>query len=210
MLRCISVCAKPSVHLTGWKTCTVKLKWLKIDLLLPQISQTWRRWPTNNSFSAEVDGVPFQQKARNATRDTSPRIIYGRLLLKDLIGFHFPLPGFSCRSWRPAWRSCTSCWWNGLFLSQFLRDWLHKVFMKQRRWGTLEAVGECVIRLLFRLFLAFSWFYRDLLGSAEVSQHSHKSPGPVKNLACMASNEHLETRLLKQAVTLGGERIICH
>lgn len=60
--------------------------------------------------------------------------------------------------------------------------------------GTLPARGEYVIRVLFRLFLAFSQFYSDFHGAGEVSEH-WQNPRPVKNITCMRSNEHLESRM---------------
>lgn len=60
--------------------------------------------------------------------------------------------------------------------------------------GTLPAQGEYVIRVLcsdcswlFTILQGFPWFRRGLRLLAELR--------PVKNITCMRSNEHLESRM---------------
>lgn len=74
--------------------------------------------------------------------------------------------------------------------------------------GTLRAVGEYVIGLLFRLSFTFSLFYRDFQGSVESFKYFPKNLRCVKKRACRRNNECLESRLLRPAgsVTVGGRQ----
>lgn len=70
------------------------------------------------------------------------------------------------------------------------------------RIGTLQAVGEYIIGLLFRLLLTLSLFYKDFQDSVERFKYFPKNSRPVKNRTCMTDNEHLESRCLKPALSV--------
>lgn len=72
--------------------------------------------------------------------------------------------------------------------------------------GTLRAVGEYVIGLLFGLSFTFSLLYRDFRGSGEGFKYFLKNLRCVKKRTCRRNNEDLESRLLQPAasVTVGG------